>query len=131
MKELFRCGFRSRDWTDSKRGNTVHESDTKLVARCLKGDARSWERLLQMYNGRIFNMAYRYTGRYDVAEELAQDVFLKVYQNLSSYQARSGSLRNWIMRVGRNLIIDHYRATKKDKNVAGTVFQCAGYDLLG
>lgn len=65
-------------------------------------------------------MAYRYTGRYDVSEELTQDIFLKVYQNLSSYRPETGTLRNWIMRVGRNLIIDHYRATKKDKNVAGS-----------
>ena len=98
----------------------MQESDAKLVERCLKGDARSWEGLLQMYSGRIFNMAYRYTGRYDVSEELTQDIFLKVYQNLSSYKPETGTLRNWIMRVGRNLIIDHYRATKKDKNVAGS-----------
>jgi len=98
----------------------LHESDAKLVERCLKGDARSWEGLLQMYSGRVFNMAYRYTSRYDVSEELTQDIFLKVYQNMGSYKQQSGSLRNWIMRVGRNLIIDHYRATKKDKYVAGS-----------
>jgi len=65
-------------------------------------------------------MAYRYTGRYDISEELTQDIFLKVYQNLISYKPESASLRNWVMRVGRNLIIDHYRATKKDKQVAGS-----------
>ena len=53
-------------------------------------------------------MAYRYTQRLDVAEELTQDTFLKVYQNLSSFSPSTGSLRNWIMRVGRNLMIDHY-----------------------
>jgi RNA polymerase sigma-70 factor (ECF subfamily) len=73
-----------------------------------------------MYSGRVFNMAYRYTSRHDVSEELTQDIFLKVYQNMGSYKQQSGSLRNWIMRVGRNLIIDHYRATKKDKYVAGS-----------
>ena len=65
-------------------------------------------------------MAYRYTGRYDISEELTQDIFLKVYENLISYKPESGSLRNWVMRVGRNLIIDHYRSTKKDKQVAGS-----------
>lgn len=98
----------------------MHESDAKLVKRCLDGHARSWETLLQMYSGRIFNMAYRYTGRYDISEELSQDVFVKIYQNLSSFRPETGSLRNWILRVGRNLIIDHYRATKKDKSVAGS-----------
>lgn len=96
------------------------ESDSKLVTRCLNGDARSWETLLKMYSGRIFNMAYRYTGRFDVSEELTQDIFVKVYQNLSAFRPESGSLQNWLMRVSRNLIIDHYRATRKDKSVAGS-----------
>ncbi len=98
----------------------MQESDEKLVERCLKGDARSWETLLRSYTGRIYNMAYRYTGRFDVSEELTQEIFLKVYQNLSSFRPQSGSLRNWVMRVGRNLIIDHYRATRKDRKVAGS-----------
>jgi len=66
------------------------------------------------------NMAYRYTGNYSVAEELTQDVFIKVYQKLNSFNADSGSLQNWILRVGRNLIIDHYRSHKREKNVAGS-----------
>ncbi|MEE8586059.1 MAG: sigma-70 family RNA polymerase sigma factor, partial [Acidobacteriota bacterium] len=71
-------------------------------------------------NGKVYNMAYRYTRRFDVAEELTQDVFLKVFQNLSSYRPGSGPLRNWVMRVGRNLIIDRYRATRHEKKVAGS-----------
>lgn len=95
-------------------------TEAKLIQRCLKGDAWAWEKLVQSYSGRILNMAYRYTGRYAVAEELTQDVFIKVYENLASYRAQSGSFRNWILRVGRNLIIDHYRAHKREKNVAGS-----------
>ncbi len=109
------CG-RSRNEKESE----LAESDSKLIERCLRGDARSWESLVDMYSRRIFNMAYRYTGRFDVSEELTQDVFVKVYQNLSAFRPETGSLQNWLMRVGRNLIIDHYRATRKDKNVAGS-----------
>lgn len=65
-------------------------------------------------------MAYRYTQRLDVAEELTQDTFLKVYQNLSSFSPSTGSLRNWIMRVGRNLMIDHYRSTRREKYTGGS-----------
>jgi RNA polymerase sigma-70 factor (ECF subfamily) len=65
-------------------------------------------------------MAYHYTGRVDIAEELTQDIFLKVYQNLKSYNTSTGSLRNWIMRVARNLIIDFYRANRHDRQVAGS-----------
>ncbi len=98
----------------------MHEADEKLVQRCLDGDARSWEALLQSLNGRIYNMAFRYTGRFDISEELTQEIFLKVYEKLSSFRPQSGSLRNWVMRVGRNLIIDHYRVTRKEKKVAGS-----------
>ena len=65
-------------------------------------------------------MAYRYTGRVELSQELTQDIFLRVYQNLSKFKAQTGSLSNWIMRVGRNLIIDYYRATRKDTAVAGS-----------
>ncbi len=71
-------------------------------------------------NSKIYNMAYRYTRRFELAEELTQDIFLKVFQNLNSYRPESGPLRNWVMRVGRNLIIDRYRATRHEKNVAGS-----------
>jgi RNA polymerase sigma-70 factor, ECF subfamily len=65
-------------------------------------------------------MAYRYTGNYSVAEELTQEIFLRVYQNLAGFRTQSGSLNSWVLRVGRNLIIDHYRAHRKERNVAGS-----------
>ena len=98
----------------------MHESDAKLVERCLAGNAQSWEHLLQAHSRRLFNIAYRYTGRIDVAEELTQEIFLKVYQKLSKFNPQAGSLSNWMMRVGRNLIIDYYRANRSDKTVAGS-----------
>lgn len=98
----------------------MQNSDAKIVQRCVQGDAGAWEGLVRMYSGKLMNMAFRYTGSYSVAEELTQDVFIKVYQNLNSFKADSGSLQNWVLRVGRNLIIDHYRAHKKEKNVAGS-----------
>lgn len=98
----------------------MHESDAKLVERCLAGHTQSWEYLLQAHSRRLFNVAYRYTGRMDVADELTQEIFLKVYQNLTKFDPGAGSLSNWMMRVGRNLIIDYYRAHKHDKAVAGS-----------
>lgn len=98
----------------------MQHSDAKLVERCLGGDPRSWETLVQLYSRRILNLAYHYMGRLDVAEELTQEIFLKVYQNLTSYSSSSGSLQNWMMRVARNLIIDYYRATRHEKQVAGS-----------
>jgi RNA polymerase sigma-70 factor (ECF subfamily) len=95
-------------------------SDAKIVQRCVDGDARAWEGFIRTYSGRLINMAYQYTGNYSVAEELTQEIFLRVYENLSRFQPESGSLNNWVLRVGRNLIIDYYRAHKKEKNIAGS-----------
>ena len=60
-------------------------------------------------------MAYRYTGNHAVAEELTQDIFLKVYQNLTSFSTGRGSFQSWIMSVGRNHIVDYWRAHKRQK----------------
>ena len=98
----------------------MQASDVNLVNRCLEGDSQAWEVIVRAYTGRLLNMGYQYLGSYAVAEELTQDIFLKVYQNLGSFHPETGSLKSWIMRVGRNLIIDYYRAHKREKNVAGS-----------
>lgn len=98
----------------------METADAKLAKRCINGDSRAWESVVESLNRKVYNMAYRYTGRFDLAEELTQDVFLKVYQNLDSYRPQAGPLRNWVMRVGRNLLIDNYRARKYDRKVAGS-----------
>lgn len=98
----------------------MQASDVNLVNRCLNGDSQAWEVIVTSYTGRLLNMGYRYLGSYAVAEELTQDIFLKVYQNLASFHPETGSLKSWIMKVGRNLIIDYYRAHRREKNVAGS-----------
>lgn len=94
--------------------------DQQLAERCLNGEPEAWETLVRTYYRRIYNLAYRFTGRFDTAEELAQDAFVKIYQNLGSFRADCGSLQSWIMRVGRNQIIDQYRHTRWQKNVSGS-----------
>lgn len=67
---------------------------------------------------RFKKMAFRYTRNDSSAEDLAQEISLKIHQNLSSYRNEIGSLENWAMRLGRNLIIDHYRASKRSCEVS-------------
>jgi RNA polymerase sigma-70 factor (ECF subfamily) len=94
--------------------------DEKVVERCLQGDDDAWETVVSLYAKRIYNLTYRYTSRRDEAEDLTQEIFIRVYQNLKSFRSESGSFQNWIMRVGRNLIIDHYRRTRRFQQAAGT-----------
>ncbi len=94
--------------------------DEKMVERCLQGDDAAWEMVVNSYAKRIYNLSYRYTSRRDEAEDLTQEIFIRVYQNLKSFRSDSGSFQSWIMKVGRNLIIDHYRRTRRYQQAAGT-----------
>lgn len=94
--------------------------EEKMVERCLQGDDAAWESVVNSYAKRIYNLTYRYTCRRDEAEDLTQEIFIRVYQNLKSFRADSGSFQSWIMRVGRNLIIDHYRRSRRFQQAAGT-----------
>ena len=94
--------------------------DDKLVERCLRGDDDAWESIVNSYSRRIYNLSYRYMGRTDEAEDLTQEIFIRVYQNLSSFRSEAGSFQNWILKVGRNLIIDHYRQTRRFPQSGGS-----------
>jgi RNA polymerase sigma-70 factor (ECF subfamily) len=93
----------------------LQTTDAELVKGCLAGDHGAWDSIVRQYNQRIYNLAYRFTGRFDEAEDLTQEIFLKVYRTLNSYRPESGALVTWIVRVGRNHIIDHYRKFKTER----------------
>jgi RNA polymerase sigma factor, sigma-70 family len=78
----------------------------ELVRRCRAGDGAAWEEIVQNYSRRIYNLAYRFTSRSDTAEDLTQEVFVRVYRSLDQYDPKQGDLQNWLMRLARNLIID-------------------------
>jgi RNA polymerase sigma-70 factor (ECF subfamily) len=91
------------------------EPDVQLVQQCLQGDGPAWERLVQLHSRRIFNICYRFTSSRHEAEDLTQEVFLRVYRTLGSYRSEQGSCATWMTSVTRNLLIDHYRRTKRDR----------------
>ena len=85
----------------------------ELVRRCRAGDGAAWEEIVQNYTRRIYNLAYRFTSRADAAEDLTQEVFIRVYRSLEQYNPKQGDLQNWLMRLARNLIIDDYRKRQR------------------
>ncbi len=70
---------------------------------------------MRRHTRRIFNVCYRFTGNRTEAEDLTQDVFLRVYRTLASYRSAHGGFATWMTSVTRNLLIDHYRRTKRDR----------------
>jgi len=86
-----------------------------LVRRCISGDAIAWEEIVQRYNRRIYNICYRFAGSSDDAQDLTQEVFIKVYRTLSSYDSEKAAFMTWVTTVTRNLLVDHFRKTKQDR----------------
>jgi len=91
------------------------ESDAQLVRLCLRGDGPSWEELVRRHSRRVYNLCYRFTGNSTSAEDLSQEVFLKIFRTLASYQSAQGAFPTWLTSVTRNLLVDHYRRTRRDR----------------
>jgi RNA polymerase sigma-70 factor (ECF subfamily) len=86
-----------------------------LVRRCLAGDAAAWEDIVRLHNRRIYNFCYRFTNSPDHAEDLTQEVFIKVYRTLASYDVEKGAFTTWLTTLTRNLLVDHFRRSKQDR----------------
>jgi RNA polymerase sigma-70 factor (ECF subfamily) len=91
------------------------EPDAQLVQECLRGDGPSWEELVRRHARRVFNLCYRFTGNATDADDLSQEVFLRIYKTLPSYKASYGAFATWLTSVTRNLLVDHYRRTRRDR----------------
>src|SRR5262252_7100055 len=85
-----------------------------LIERCLHGDQDAWNTIVHLYWRRVFNIAYKFVGRHDEAEDLAQDIFLKVFRSLGTFDRRA-NFQTWLISVSRNLCIDHYRSVRKER----------------
>ncbi len=70
---------------------------------------------MRRHTRRVYNLCYRFTGNAAAAEDLSQEVFLRVYRTLGSYQAAQGAFATWLASVTRNLLVDHYRRTRRDR----------------
>jgi RNA polymerase sigma-70 factor (ECF subfamily) len=86
-----------------------------LVRRCVAGDAVAWEEIVQRYNRRIYNICYRFAGSADDAQDLTQEVFIKMYRTLTSYDVERGAFMTWVTTITRNLLVDHFRKSLQDR----------------
>ena len=91
------------------------EAVGRLVRQCLAGDQQAWQQLVVAQHRRIYAICYRFTGSASDAEDLTQDVFLKLYRNLASFDIQKGNFQTWITTLTRNLLVDHFRRTKMDR----------------
>jgi len=88
---------------------------SQVVRRCIDGDSGAWAELVRSHHRRVYALCYRFTGNAADAEDLTQDVFLKIYSNLSSFDTARGSLQVWITTMTRNLLVDNFRRTRNQR----------------
>jgi len=91
------------------------EATLRLVRQCIAGEQHAWHQLVAGQHRRVYAICYRFTNSATDAEDLTQDVFLKVYRNLDSFDTQKGSFQTWITTLARNLLVDHFRRTRLDR----------------
>lgn len=96
-------------------GRALETDWTQVVRRCMDGDSGAWAELVRTHHRRVYGLCYRFTGNGADAEDLTQDVFLKVYSNLASFDMGRGSLQVWITTMTRNLLVDNFRRTRNQR----------------
>jgi RNA polymerase sigma-70 factor, ECF subfamily len=94
----------------------VSPSDAELIERCLRKDNTAWDQIVARFRRKIFHIAYKFTGKHDEAEDLTQEIFLKVFRSLEKFN-RDADFSTWLSSVARNYCIDHYRASKREREV--------------
>ena len=85
------------------------------MRRCLDGDSAAWTELVAAQQRRVYALCYRFTASSHDAEDLTQDVFIKLYGNLRSFDAAKGSFQTWITTLTRNLLVDHFRRSRQQR----------------
>jgi RNA polymerase sigma-70 factor (ECF subfamily) len=112
--------------------------DRELIERCLSDGPPAekevaWEEIVRRYRRRVFGVAYKFTGKYEEAEDLAQEIFLRVFRSLDRFD-READLGTWLYSVSRNHCIDRYRSSRRerealvDREVSMEDYASGGFD---
>src|SRR3982751_1465696 len=101
--------------TENRERTQRLDPESQLVERCLRGEPGAWDQLIQNYSKRVYGLCYRFTNQGSEAQDLTQEVFLRVFRTLGSFRAGEGCFAVWLTRLTRNLLVDHYRRTKRDR----------------
>jgi RNA polymerase sigma-70 factor (ECF subfamily) len=95
--------------------NLSDSLDQPLVSRCLGGDESAWEELVRQHTRQVYALCFRFTNSAQQAQDLTQEVFLRVFKTIHSFRSAEGSFHTWLARVTRNLLIDNYRRNRQER----------------
>ena len=86
------------------------------IQRAADGEEAAWDTIVRTYWRKVFNVAYRFVGTYEEAEDLTQEIFLKVFRSLNTFDRRA-NFQTWLISVSRNYCIDRYRSGRRDREI--------------
>jgi len=87
------------------------DPDVQLMLAFQAGDKQAFEKLMTAHFSRVLNFIFRYVGRRDIAEDLTQEVFIRVYKSAGQYQPQS-KFQTWLFTIAKNLSLNELRANK-------------------
>jgi RNA polymerase sigma-70 factor (ECF subfamily) len=87
------------------------DEEQRLISAAQRGDVESFNALVRLYEGRVYNLGFRMLGDADSAADASQEAFLSAFRNLRSF--RGGSFRSWLLRIATNVCYDVLRAKKR------------------
>ncbi|HEX7321216.1 MAG TPA: sigma-70 family RNA polymerase sigma factor [bacterium] len=98
------------------------DTDAQTVKEVMQGDENAFERLVKKYQQPVFNIVYRYVGNYDDAEEVAQEVFMKVWHHAKGFKGKS-KFSTWLFRIAVNQCLDHRHKNKRPVESLDNIIQ--------
>jgi RNA polymerase sigma factor (sigma-70 family) len=126
-------GFKEGDFKPVQKSReiplfTEEISDDTLIQALALGVLWSLEVLYQRYSRLLYSIAYRMVADHQIAEDLLQEAFVSVWQNASSYSAKSGAVQSWLVAIMRHRAIDHLRKLRSRQNFKTTPIDELTYD---
>lgn len=98
----------------------MNEDDAQLVKQCREGRTRAFEELVRRHQDSVFNLAWRMTGNWHEAADIAQETFIRAYRNIDSYKPEY-SFKNWVMSIGSNLTKNRFRSYSRRQHMEQTL----------
>lgn len=93
---------------DPQREDDLNDEEVILIQRLKRGDERAFEQIFHRYQEQVYNVAYRMVGNRETAEDMTQEVFLRVFQKIRGFKGKS-AFSTWLYRLTVNLCVDHIR----------------------
>ena len=115
--------------TDAAKGGECLTDELKLIKKAQKGDVSAFEQIINRYQSVVYSVSYRYAENQDDASDMAQEIFLKVFRTINSFQFKS-RLSTWIYRVATNTCLDLLKKRRNSLSESAYSYD-VGYEDLG